>query len=409
MKKLMIFFILLTGGIQAQEWQSIYYTNYLNGSFTGGMGNFYNRNFKISPYDNSIWMAKNSRISHLDNAGNFEYFDYSNSSFFGQSNKVLEFAFAAGQVFAVDATKGLIRYNNTDWELVIPYMMGNYISWDADTIWLTKNDNTNYLMWKDGFNFQGNFNYFRRIISKNGQMWASPGEKSSLVRYKNNTVILYSPDTSLWLDQTNYDFKFSRLSDTLYVAGARGISKAFGNKFVDTITPGNSVNMPGSSIIEIEFDSQDNFWALFGNASFYPNAIAYYDHGVWKHIYNADNSPIDFTRRISIEVDTLDNLWVADGSLHVLKLHETPAWLGLQKPLSIQTFDVYPNPASGVLNFDVNAFSVPSRIEVLDLSGRVVFETAYADQVDVALSPGSYFVRLFNDSQVLGTRKFVIE
>ena len=169
--------------------------------------------------------------------------------------------------------------------------------------------------------------------------------------------------------------------------------------------------MPYPSIIEFEFDSQDNIWAVFGDGGtlgFYPQYIGYYDRSVhdWTMIYDQSNCPVDFTKRLDIEIDLDDNLWVCDIlDLHVLKLNNTPGWLSLVEE-SNNAFSVYPNPSSGAIFIETDANV--SDIEIIDVSGRVVKTMNYTPEI-VIEEKGTYILRLLDHGNVVGNQKVVIE
>jgi hypothetical protein len=91
------------------------------------------------------------------------------------------------------------------------------------------------------------------------------------------------------------EMKFSRLSDTLYVAGKNGISFAYNYDFLDTITPNNTIGMPSANVLEIEFDHNDSIWAVFGDESDNPISLAKLEGNTWTNYYDSNNSPIDFS------------------------------------------------------------------------------------------------------------------
>lgn len=131
--------------------------------------------------------------------------------------------------------------------------------------------------------------------------------------------------------------KFTRLTDTIYFACKTGISKAFNYDFFDTITPFNTTNMPSGNVLEVEFDENDTLWAVFGDASDNPFAIAKLDGTSWTDEINGSNSPIDFTSFHGFEIDTLGNLWFVDNyALHTIENANSPGWLG-ENELTLDT------------------------------------------------------------------------
>lgn len=397
----------------SQTWQSIN-SNYISpiNVFTASGGTYPSKWFKLNPYDNSLWMGWNDQIQTLRNDGLIELFDYTTDPILHQFGNMIEFDFTTTHAYVLDENNGLFRYDGSTWSSVFLANWGSHLSSDADTVWMCRGNNTNYIYSYDGFSFQGSGIYPRRIQSRNGEIWISFSHDSDISKLEGGSYYLYSPDTSFLLDWSNYDFKFAKKTDTLYVAGDSGFSLAYNSQFIDTITPGNSTNMPSGPIIEFEFDNQNNIWAVFGNTSFYANTIAYYDQmtETWSQIYNSSNSPIDYTKRISIEVDTSGNLWVTDGQyLHILKINNPPAWLGSPELEKDDNISIYPNPSNGTINLSVNDNATATSIEITDLSGRLLKTMTYSHQRDLNLKAGQYFIRLLEGDSILGVEKIVIE
>lgn len=333
-----------------QTWQSFHYTQFNNFfGFVGAIGPMSgNRGFKINPYDNSLWMSKTSHVQRLGDDGSYQVFDSGNTPAFLPSSGFNEYAFTPDYVFVVDYYYGLFKYDGTTWTQAVSFDDGVHVCADGDSVWVSR-INQNYVYWKNGMNGLGTFSAFRRAEHKYGWFWGSSGQDDVVMRLdENDDYIFYEPDTCPLMDYSNYDFKFSPHNDTFYVAGDRGFSIAVGAIFVDSICADNSIAMPSDTITEFEFDQHDNIWAVFGSGFDYPSSIAYYTQSTktWSQFYDASNSPIDFSDKITIEVDTAGNLWVCDGqSLHILKINNPPAWLGIVEQ-SLPELVAYPNPAT---------------------------------------------------------------
>jgi len=362
--------------VYGQTWQSINSDdispiNVFTSSGDGGT--IASKWFKINPYDNSIWLGWTDKIQVLRNDGTIELFDYLSNPILHQYGNMLEFEFTSSYTYVVDENFGLYKYDGINWSAVYLVNGGSFISSDADSVWMSTLNNNNFVQSYDGFTYPDT-QTFDRVVSKNGNKWVSGSSYDmGIGTYNNGLYRLYSPDTSNLLSWSNHDFKFAKNSDTLYVAGDIGFSLAFQNKFIDTITSENSSNMPAGEIIEFEFDNDNNIWAVFGNSSFNPSAIAFYDQisETWSQIYNSGNTPIDFSVRISIEVDTSGNLWVTDGQfLHILKINNPPAWLEVLETENLQSFNIYPNPVEDNLNIQC-ATSI-DQIKISDLQGRLI-------------------------------------
>jgi len=72
-------------------------------------------------------------------------------------------------------------------------------------------------------------------------------------------------------------------------------------------------------------------------------------------------------------------------------------------------WNVYPNPASGIVNISVAAGNYV--IELTDLTGRTVLQQTSNGSTQLSLngiSNGIYLVRLFEGAQLMGVQKIVV-
>lgn len=71
---------------------------------------------------------------------------------------------------------------------------------------------------------------------------------------------------------------------------------------------------------------------------------------------------------------------------------------------------VYPNPTSGDLKITITNFSSKEKlnIKIIDVIGREVMNDSYKEEFDISgLQKGIYFVSVYRENQLLGTRKIV--
>ncbi len=245
--------------------------------------------------------------------------------------------------------------------------------------------------------------------SKNGYFY---GDLGTPIYFTNQSASTYEQlyNDPEYLYAAHNEMKFTRNTDTLFVAGKIGISKVFNYDVFDTITPNNTVNMPSPNVLEMEWDRDDNLWAVFGDASDDAFAIAKLENDTWTNYFDANNSPIDFSTFNGLEIDTLGNIWVADGSaLHTLLTPNSPAWLNVDEVSLDNSFEVYPNPSNGSFTIATKEIQNVSRIEIADLMGRTVHSQVYQPKVAVSLPSGNYFLQLKGDEGLLGVQKIVIE
>uniref|UniRef100_UPI00404A853F T9SS type A sorting domain-containing protein n=1 Tax=Fluviicola sp. TaxID=1917219 RepID=UPI00404A853F len=245
--------------------------------------------------------------------------------------------------------------------------------------------------------------------SKNGYFY---GDLGTPIYFTNQSTSTYEQlyNDPEYLYAAHNEMKFTRNTDTLFVAGKIGISKVFNYDVFDTITPNNTLNMPSPNVLEMEWDRDDNLWAVFGDASDDAFAIAKLENDTWTNYFDANNSPIDFSTFNGLEIDTLGNIWVADGSaLHTLLTPNSPAWLNVDEVSLDNSFEVYPNPSNGSFTIATKEIQNVSRIEIADLMGRTVHSQVYQPKVAVSLPSGNYFLQLKGDEGLLGVQKIVIE
>ncbi|PIE86559.1 MAG: hypothetical protein CSA03_04735, partial [Bacteroidetes bacterium] len=367
MKYLTLLLLVLSTNVQAQTWKTIPHEHYNALTYTGA--SFVSTNysqFEINPYDGTMWFISNLsqsnfNIKRINNDGSMTLFTPSNMPFMDvNSRHFIGIDFSSSKTFLLHEFDGAFSYDGITWVYEGAFDKGTYIYSDVDTLYFGRLNADFVRLTEMGTTY--NWAASRRLAVKKRSAWSTNSFFTGI--HKLNTsfdaAIFFNPDTCNLLSTVNNDFKFARNSDTLYVAGEQGFSLAYDETFVDTITMNNAPNMPYPSIIEFEFDSQDNIWAVFGDGGtlgFYPQYIGYYDRSVqdWTLVYDQSNCPVDFTKRLDIEIDPDDNLWVCDNQdLHVLKINNTPGWLSLVEEEN-SSFSVFPNPSSGVLSIQTEA------------------------------------------------------
>jgi hypothetical protein len=419
--KAFIFFLFLVTCIttvHAQEWKKYYgsdlglipnipltFTDY----DTGG------RHFRINPYDNSLWMAMPSTIQILKSDGTTSYIRQSNSPILIHPYTLTSFEFRPDKVFILDEEDGIYVYENEVLStLYAPSGSFNSITSDGDTLYILHDENP-LVKWVNGTQeYLFNVGSTSRMVVKNNTFWSSDVyHDMSVLRIYNElagNTTWYDPDTSMIMDYTCLDFKFSPHTDTLYVAGAKGLSLLHDLTFFDSIAPDNTTNMPAGVILDFEFDADDNIWALFGANAQTPTSIAHYDQPskTWDAYYDANNANLSFGSYGSIELDTAGNLWMVNRTyIHVLELGELPVWLAAKQPSFQQTVSVFPNPVTDVFHVETDA--IISEIYLTDQLGKRIktfraTEKAYSME---GLPAGVYFVEIINEANEKSTVKLI--
>ena len=386
-----IFIISQEMSVQAQTWKTI--------SKTGTYENIPYNSFKINPYNNSIWLIRDTKVSVIENDGSINIFTNAELGTLWEGDNI-QFAFTPTEVFYNIDVYGFHSFTGYS-SNIIDASIGDFksISSNSDTIYIAIGDFNTFKKYCNG-TFQTFYRYYEEIDAKNQFLYGIGGTSAiyKFVEATNTSVnLIFDPD---YLFSTFHDTKFSRHTDTFYVAGKKGISFAYNYDFLDTITPNNTLNMPSANVLEIEFDHQDSLWAVFGDVNDAPFAIAKLEGTSWTTIYDESNSPIDFSHFLGLEIDTLGNLWVVDNmALHTLLTPNSPTWLGLNELDAEQELTLFPNPASE--SFSIQHLPAFDVIKVIDLQGRVVLESEANETIDIrSIQRGNYLVQVFSKGQV---------
>lgn len=409
--------LVLPVSAKAQNWTSLTKDSFGHSQTSWWAPLFGVKAFRVSKQTSDIWWARFATIYNIDPSG--VYTTHSNSTdpvlpSTQQNCRMQHVEFFQGEVYVIDELGGdIYRYENgTQWSHFTGPTDAFSLSVDEDSLWVCQ----------DGGNLQKYVNgiptYYpdgqERLQSRNGIVWSTGSNASDLgglIRFYEPLTFDYrSADTAEFvLDNYPNDFKFMNNSDTFYLAGNQGFSIAFGSQFIDTLTAYNTLNQPSGKIVEFEFDSNDNVWALFGTSIGSCTNLAFLDRStnVWT-VYDENNSPIGFPTQISLELDGEDNVYViTPGHLHILEVGALPGWLNVTDEQSID-FEVYPNPSTGQIYIEIDPSIKVETIEVVDLNGRVVASEPFNCTVKFNADPGAYLLLLKNGDQVLGRKRHVI-
>ena len=391
LKLVVVFIILFSTGLKAQTWQSI--------SKLGTYETAPYRQFSIDPYRNNIWFIHDTKVSVIENSGNIHVFT---SAELGPLWTVdnIQFAFTPSNIYYNINVFGFHSFTNYQ-STLIDSSFCDYlnITTDFDTIYVTMANQTGFRKFYNSTTEIYGKNY-TEIDAKGSFIYGNNGS-SVVYKYEpssNTSTILNSDPHYLWT--IFHDTKYSRKSDTLFVAGKKGISYAYNYDFLDTITPNNTINMPSPNVLEIEFDDKDSLWAVFGDVNDTPFALAKLEGNTWTNRYDNSNSPIDFSNFYGLEIDTLGNLWVADlNYLHTFLTPNSPSWLGTENLTPSFNINVFPNPSSDNITISEIPLSlIGSNATITDLNGKQMIHFAITDQqqnLDCStLKNGVYFLRI---------------
>jgi hypothetical protein len=357
------------------------------------------RQFIINPFTNDIWLIHDTRVALIKNNGQLQLFEENELGDLYTGIK-LKFTFTPTHTYYCKNSYGLFSFDNniSQSKFVFNNYLGKAYSDSESVFILGVNPSGNYVEYNPLY-IDVTDRTAQNMAVKNGYTYVDFGSGSTIAYYPttgmNNFLFIHNDND--YVGGNYNEMKFSRNSDTLFVAGKKGISKAYNYDFFDTITPNNSTNMPSPNILEIEFDHNDSLWAVFGDNNDVPFAIAKLEGYTWTNLIDANNSPIDFTAFYGLEIDTLGNLWVADDdAMHTLLTPNSPEWLNTPEILDIIQLEVFPNPFNDVLTIRSVSKSIKS-IEMTDVNGRIIYEkspNAIAFDIQTAQwQRGIYFLK----------------
>jgi hypothetical protein len=369
--------------IHAQTWQSIHKNQF-------GNTTPWNQ-FVINPYTNDIWMVNENKAAVIQNDGSIQQFT---SVELGQlwNGSHLQFAFTPNDIYYAINLYGLFKFTGFT-SVNVNSALPDYLNLqsNADTIFVTTGYPNGFIKYTQG-NSEVFNRFYLKINARNNFFYGHDGS-SMIYQYdqQSNSQTNLTSDPN-YLQGIFHDTKFSRFSDTLYIGGRKGISYAYNYDILDTITPNNTSNMPSPNVLELEFDHLDQLWAVFGDTTDTPFAIAKLEGSTWTNFIDATNSPIDFSNFLGLEIDTLGNLWVADNLyLHTLMTATSPGWLGTTSLDPQSNLAILPNPAQNT--FCISGGLNDGEIEIIDLQGRKVLSSASGTDIDISqLNTGQYFV-----------------
>jgi len=331
------------------------------------------RQFSINPYNNQIWFIKNTAVSVIDQNGEIQIFNESDLGDLWEGSNI-RFAFTPNHIYFAKDVFGLFSFDNFLKEEKYTFLdYSGKLSSNQEDVYLVKAvPNSSSLIYWNGSEILNTNKVASNLAVKNNFLYVDVGSNSTVAYYPEGQSNYQLLNSDLqYLGGIYNELKFSRHSDTLYVAGKKGISFAFNYDFLDTITPNNTTNMPSSNVLEIEFDHEDKLWAVFGDASDVPIGLAKLEGSTWVNRYDATNSPIDFNNYLGMENDTLGNVWVVDNQhLHTLLSENSPAWLSTVELKPTTTFSIHPNPTNDFIQLSTE--NPTGEYQLLDAQGRIV-------------------------------------
>jgi hypothetical protein len=343
--------------------------------------------FLIDPFTNDIWIVSDTKVATITSQGQVHEFGEIELGTLWTGDDLF-FGFTYGHLYFSKGLEGLYSFDNYNRILQFNSTEIQSISTNLDTVY-TLSGTQNMFKYTPNSTIDAQYG-LANVKAKNNFLYFNAG----VIGRKVGTLSLFLHTDPEYLIAPINDFKFSRNSDTLYVGHTKGINYAYNYDFLDTITPFNTLAMPSSNVLEIEFDQNDNLWAVFGDANNIPFSIAKLNGTVWENRIDNTNSPIDFAHYYGFEIDTLGNMWVADANnIHTLMNSNSPSWLGQPELSGNINLNVYPNPSNGIVTIDTPDIK---EIVVLNSEGSVVAEFVNPkNTVDLSeLNKGIYLLKI---------------
>lgn len=102
---------------------------------------------------------------------------------------------------------------------------------------------------------------------------------------------------------------------------------------------------------------------------------------------------------------------IYDGSLMMRPVFGSGIVIGIdESDITVPFISHFPNPSNGLINFKVeNSTFIPNIIQLYDLTGRVVYNDVYQENIDVSYLPaGFYLLKITSQNNLTYTSKIMI-
>lgn len=405
MKYIVFILTFITFSSYSQNWQSVSRTSICPYQWTPL------NQFIINPFLNQLWFVRDESAAVIENDGTFRRFTNTELGTTWTNDEMM-FAFTPNHIYYARDYFGLFSFDGyvSQEQYAFTGYQGKIRSSGGESVFILQVEPYNtYVEFNESY-VDTPYRGGKDMAVKNNFIYVTSSyfdiEYFTTPGAPDYVSIHTDPD---YVGGYFNEMKFSRLSDTLYVAGKNGISFAYNYDFLDTITPNNTFGMPSANVLEIEFDHNDSIWAVFGDAYDNPIGLAKLEGNTWTNFYDSNNSPIDFTTFYGMEIDTLGNVWVVDyNALHTLLTPNSPQWLSNEEIVDNERISIYPNPTNG--NLSISAPSDITKVSILDMTGSTI-NTIDNPQITIdltSLSKGVYFI-LIETVQGNSLEKFVKE
>lgn len=400
-KALIVFLLFISSlkNINAQSWQEVFI-------------NFNAKSMAFNPYDSTLWLVK-KYPAHIDKNGVLTEYNNISTPIFN----FVDFTFAT-PVFTSDAvysytngTNFFYKFDGTSFQKI--YLPANQtMSFNLaafnDTLYLNVGNPAQTLMYyHDQLIGQSNYESFR-LKKGTSKFYRSYFNTVTYLDFNQNYLnYFYSTPNNQEIE----DLRIKKETDSLFFTSGDKIFIADSTLIVDSITTGNSYQMPTLNPIRLRFDHGGNLWTLFASQS-NVSKLSMYDIGtqMWQQTFLiadilASHPEMDTNTIISqIEIDEYNNVWlllcqmlqnVTTTKYFMFQQGVNPPWLGAAEINSSINISCYPNPFHNNLSIKRTA-DVPILIHLLSLDGKMVFSSNLdfgEEELDFELLPnGMYFL-----------------
>ncbi|MBM3454096.1 MAG: T9SS type A sorting domain-containing protein [Bacteroidetes bacterium] len=402
MGKTLIFLIVLSinHNFTAQSWQEVFI-------------NFNAKSMAFNPYDSTLWLVK-KYPAHIDKNGVLTEYNNISTPIFN----FVDFTFAT-PVFTSDAvysytngTNFFYKFDGTYFQKIyLPAnqtMSFNMVAFN-DTLYLNVGNPAQTLMYyHDQLIGQSNYESFR-LKKGTSNFYRSYYNTVSYIDFNQNYMnYFYSTPNNQEIE----DLIVKEETDSLFFTSVDKILIADSTLIVDSITTGNSYQMPTLNPIRLRFDHGGNLWTLFASQS-NVSKLSMYDFGTqtWQQTFSisdilASHPEMDTNTIISqIEIDEYNNVWlllcqilqnVTTTKYFVLQQGDVPSWVGIPTISNPSIIQIFPNPIKNDLKITY-FHSEPIIIKLYNLSGHELFNLEIKqgfNEFDISyLESGSYILK----------------
>ena len=407
-KQIILYFFLIAWNLNfsAQSWQEVFI-------------NFNAKSMAFNPYDSTMWLV-NKYPAHIDKNGVLTEYNNITTPIFN----FVDFTFAT-PVFTSDAvysytngTNFFYKFDGTSFQKI--YLPANQtMSFNLaafnDTLYLNVGNPAQTLMYyNDQLIGQSNYESFR-LKKGTSKFYRSYFNTVTYLDFNQNYLnYFYSTPNNQEIE----DLVVKKETNSLYFTSEDKIFIADSVFIIDSITTGNSYQMPTMNPIRLRFDHGGNLWTLFATPS-NVSKLSMYDFGTqtWQQTISisdvlAPYPEMDTNSIIGqIEIDVYNNVWlllcqilpgVTTTKYFMLQQGDEPSWAGIPTISSQSNIQLFPNPASETLTISLPENALTTDCILFDNLGKEMkrFSVSGGENLmDVSgLENGIYFIQI--DSEI---------